>query len=143
MSTSREAVVMLGKPVADQIEARLKPAVAEFVSKQKVVPKLGIVLVFVVLVVRGRPLPTRGAIVQQGLGRAPRPQRLLYPTVVGSAVVEQVFGIPGMGRYFVQVALNRDYTLVLGVVLVIGALIVAINVAVDALRAWMDPRLGD
>lgn len=64
----------------------------------------------------------------------------LINVVTGSAVVEQVFGIPGMGRYFVQGALNRDYTLVLGVVLVIGALIVAINVAVDALRGWMDPR---
>jgi oligopeptide transport system permease protein len=64
----------------------------------------------------------------------------LINVVTGSAVVEQVFGIPGMGRYFVQGALNRDYTLVLGVVLVIGALIVAINVVVDALRGWMDPR---
>jgi oligopeptide transport system permease protein len=61
--------------------------------------------------------------------------------VTGSAVVEQVFGIPGMGRYFVQGALNRDYTLVLGVVLVVGVLIVLINVLVDAVRRWMDPRL--
>lgn len=67
----------------------------------------------------------------------------LINIVTGSAVVEQVFGIPGMGRYFVQGALNRDYTLVLGVVLVVGALIVAINTMVDALRAWLDPRLRD
>jgi len=67
----------------------------------------------------------------------------LINIVTGSAVVEQVFGIPGMGRYFVQGALNRDYTLVLGVVLVVGALIVVINALVDALRAWMDPRLRD
>jgi oligopeptide transport system permease protein len=66
----------------------------------------------------------------------------LINIVTGSAVVEQVFGIPGMGRYFVQGALNRDYTLVLGVVLVVGALIVAINALVDAMRGWMDPRLG-
>ena len=65
----------------------------------------------------------------------------LINVVTGSAVVEQVFGIPGMGRYFVQGALNRDYTLVLGVVLVVGALVALINVAVDALRGWMDPRL--
>ncbi|TBR11572.1 MAG: ABC transporter permease subunit [Lysobacter sp.] len=65
----------------------------------------------------------------------------LINIVTGSAVVEQVFGIPGMGRYFVQGALNRDYTLVLGVVLTVGALIVAINTLVDALRGWMDPRL--
>lgn len=67
----------------------------------------------------------------------------LINVITGSAVVEQVFGIPGMGRYFVQGALNRDYTLVLGVVLVVGALIVLINVLVDALRGWMDPRLRD
>lgn len=67
----------------------------------------------------------------------------LINVVSGSAVVEQVFGIPGVGRYFVQGALNRDYTLVLGVVLVIGAAIVLINAAVDALRASLDPRLDD
>lgn len=67
----------------------------------------------------------------------------LINVVTGSVVVEQVFGIPGMGRYFVQGALNRDYTLVLGVVLVVGVLIVAINALVDALRGWMDPRLAD
>jgi oligopeptide transport system permease protein len=61
----------------------------------------------------------------------------------GSAVVEQVFGIPGIGRYFVQGALNRDYTLVLGVVLVIGAGIVVVNAFVDALRAKVDPRLAE
>lgn len=65
----------------------------------------------------------------------------LINVVSGSAVVEQVFGIPGVGRYFVQGALNRDYTLVLGVVLAIGAAIVLINALVDGLRAWMDPRL--
>lgn len=66
----------------------------------------------------------------------------LINVVTGSAVVEQVFGIPGMGRYFVQGALNRDYTLVLGVVLVVGLLIVIINLIVDLLRRWMDPRLA-
>lgn len=65
----------------------------------------------------------------------------LINVVSGSAVVEQVFGIPGVGRYFVQGALNRDYTLVLGVVLVIGAAIVLINALVDGLRAGLDPRL--
>lgn len=65
----------------------------------------------------------------------------LIAVITGSAVVEQIFGIPGMGRYFVQGALNRDYTLVLGVVLVAGALVIAVNAAVDALRGWLDPRL--
>ena len=67
----------------------------------------------------------------------------LINVVSGSAVVEQVFGIPGVGRYFVQGALNRDYTLVLGVVLVIGAAIVVINALVDWLRSALDPRLRD
>ena len=67
----------------------------------------------------------------------------LINVVSGSAVVEQVFGIPGVGRYFVQGALNRDYTLVLGVVLVIGAAIVLINALVDVLRSRLDPRLRD
>ena len=67
----------------------------------------------------------------------------LINVVSGSAIVEQVFGIPGIGRYFVQGALNRDYTLVLGVVLCIGAAIVIINALVDTLRVQMDPRLRD
>ena len=67
----------------------------------------------------------------------------LINVVSGSAVVEQVFGIPGIGRYFVQGALNRDYTLVLGVVLVIGAAIVLINTLVDWMRGLLDPRLRD
>lgn len=66
----------------------------------------------------------------------------LINIVTGSVVVEQVFGLPGMGRYFVQGALNRDYTLVLGVVLVIGAAIVVINTLIDAIRGVLDPRLS-
>ncbi|MES0872778.1 ABC transporter permease subunit [Sinimarinibacterium thermocellulolyticum] len=61
--------------------------------------------------------------------------------LTGSVVVEQIFGIPGIGRYFVQGALNRDYTLVLGVVLLYGALIVLFNLLVDLLYGWLDPRL--
>jgi oligopeptide transport system permease protein len=65
----------------------------------------------------------------------------LIAILTGSTVVEQVFGIPGMGRYFVQGALNRDYTLVMGVALTSGLLIVLANVLVDALRSALDPRL--
>ncbi len=67
----------------------------------------------------------------------------LINVVTGSAVVEQIFGIPGIGRSFVQGALNRDYTLVLGVVLAIGIAIVLINALIDALRAALDPRLRE
>ncbi|WP_020648896.1 ABC transporter permease subunit [Solimonas variicoloris] len=61
--------------------------------------------------------------------------------ITGSVVVEQVFNIPGLGRYFVQAALNRDYTLVLGVVLLYGTLIVMLNFVVDLLYGALDPRL--
>ena len=61
--------------------------------------------------------------------------------VTGSVVVEQVFGIPGIGRYFVQGALNRVYTLVMGVALTAGVAIIFVNLAVDALRTMIDPRL--
>lgn len=61
--------------------------------------------------------------------------------ITGSVVVEQVFDLPGIGRYFVQGALNRDYTLVLGVVLFYGATIVLFNFLVDLLYGLLDPRL--
>ena len=60
--------------------------------------------------------------------------------LTGSVVVEQIFNLPGLGRYFVQAALNRDYTLVLGVVLLYGALIVLFNFVVDLLYSRLDPR---
>ncbi len=61
--------------------------------------------------------------------------------ITGSVVIEQIFGLPGMGRYFVQGALNRDYTLVMGVVIVIGVLIVLFNLIVDIIYALIDPRI--
>jgi len=61
--------------------------------------------------------------------------------ITGSVVIEQIFGIPGLGRFFVLGALNRDYTLVLGVVVFYGALIVALNLLVDLLYAAIDPRV--
>lgn len=61
--------------------------------------------------------------------------------ITGSVVIEQVFNIPGLGRYFVQAALNRDYTLVLGAVLLYGSLILVCNFIVDLLYGALDPRL--
>jgi len=61
--------------------------------------------------------------------------------VSGSLVVEQIFGLPGIGRYFVQAALNRDYTLVLGVTIFYAALIIALNLAADLLYGVLDPRV--
>ncbi|MGH8442863.1 MAG: ABC transporter permease [Nevskiaceae bacterium] len=61
--------------------------------------------------------------------------------ITGSVVVEQVFSIPGLGRHFVQGALNRDYTVVMGVVMFYGALIVVFNLVVDLLYGALDPRV--
>ena len=61
-------------------------------------------------------------------------------TLTGSVVIEQIFGLPGVGRYFVLGAMNRDYGLVLGVVLIYGTLIVLFNFIVDLLYARLDPR---
>jgi oligopeptide transport system permease protein len=60
--------------------------------------------------------------------------------LTGSVVIETVFALPGLGRYFVQGALNRDYPLVLGVVILYAALVIAANLLVDLLYAWLDPR---
>ncbi|MEM7695553.1 MAG: oligopeptide ABC transporter permease OppB [Pseudomonadota bacterium] len=61
--------------------------------------------------------------------------------LTGSVVVETIFGIPGIGRYFVQGALNRDYTLVMGTVVVIAVFIVLFNLVVDLIYAAIDPRV--
>ena len=61
--------------------------------------------------------------------------------ITGSVVIEQIFGVPGLGRFFVTGALNRDYTLVLGVVVFYGALIIAFNFLVDLAYAWLDPKV--
>jgi oligopeptide transport system permease protein len=61
--------------------------------------------------------------------------------LTGSVVVEEIFGIPGLGQLFVRASLNRDYTLVLGVVIFYAALIVLLNLAVDLLYGAIDPRI--
>lgn len=61
--------------------------------------------------------------------------------LTGSIVIEQIFSIPGIGRYFVLGALNRDYTLVLGVVIFYGVLIMLFNLLVDLAYAYLDPKV--
>jgi len=61
--------------------------------------------------------------------------------LTGSVVVETVFAIPGIGRYFVGGALNRDYTLVLGTVVTYSVLLLCFNLVVDLLYAYLDPRV--
>jgi len=61
--------------------------------------------------------------------------------LTGSVVVETIFSIPGVGRYFVSGALNRDYTMVLGTVVFYSVLLLAFNLVVDILYAYLDPRV--
>ena len=61
--------------------------------------------------------------------------------LTGSLVVEQIFGLPGVGRYFVQGAVNRDYTLVMGMVVFYAVLIMLLNLLVDLAYGWLDPRI--
>lgn len=62
-------------------------------------------------------------------------------TLTGSFVVEQVFNIPGLGQYFVKSVLNRDRTLIMGVVMVYSVFLLAFNLLVDITYAWVDPRI--
>ena len=61
--------------------------------------------------------------------------------ITGSVVIERIYSVPGLGSYFVQGALNRDYTLVMGVVIFYGIVIVVLNFIVDLLYAWLNPRI--
>ncbi len=61
--------------------------------------------------------------------------------VTGSVVIETIFEVPGIGRYFVLGALNRDYPLVMGTVIFYAMLIIVLNLVVDMLYAWLDPKV--
>jgi oligopeptide transport system permease protein len=61
--------------------------------------------------------------------------------ITGSVVVEQVFRIPGLGKFFVQSSFNRDYTLIVGVVIVYSVILVIMNFLVDIIYSMLDPRI--
>ena len=96
---------------------------------------------------RAQGLPTWRIVVRHALKPALLPVvSYLGPAtagiITGSVVIEQIFGVPGLGRFFVTGALNRDYTLVMGVVVFYGVLIVAFNFLVDIAYAWLDPKVS-
>tara|TARA_R110002124_G_scaffold262146_2_gene428120 strand:- start:1981 stop:2829 length:849 start_codon:yes stop_codon:yes gene_type:complete len=66
----------------------------------------------------------------------------LASIVTGSIVIEKIFGLPGIGQHFVQGAINRDYTLVMGVVIISALLIVICNLIVDIIYALIDPKVS-
>jgi oligopeptide transport system permease protein len=91
-------------------------------------------------------LPLHSVILRHALRPALMPvASYLVPAVAsimtGSLVVESIAGLPGIGRYLVQGALNRDYTLVLGMVIIYSALLIGMGLVVDLLYAWLDPRV--
>jgi oligopeptide transport system permease protein len=91
-------------------------------------------------------LPLRTVIMRHALRPALLPvASYMAPAVAsimtGSLVVESIAGLPGIGRYMVQGALNRDYTLVLGMVVIYSTLLILMGLVVDLLYAWLDPRV--
>lgn len=61
--------------------------------------------------------------------------------ITGSIVIETIFALPGIGRHFVDAALNRDYPLVMGITILYGGFLIAFNILADVLRGWLDPRV--
>ncbi len=95
---------------------------------------------------RAQGLPVRKILLRHALKPALLPVvSYLGPAtaavITGSVVIEQIFSVPGLGRFFVQGALNRDYTLVMGVVVFYGTLIIVFNLLVDLAYAWLDPKV--
>jgi oligopeptide transport system permease protein len=91
-------------------------------------------------------MPTRVVLLRHALRPALMPVvSYLGPAfafvLTGSLVVESVFGLPGSGRFLVQGAIDRDYTLVMGMILVYGVFTLLCNLIADMLYAWLDPRV--
>ncbi len=61
--------------------------------------------------------------------------------LTGTMVIERIFNIPGMGRYFVESVFQRDYPLALGVILVYSCFLLALNLLADLIQSWIDPRV--
>ena len=61
--------------------------------------------------------------------------------ITGSILIETIFAVPGIGRHFVDAALNRDYPLVMGITLLYGGMLIFFNIMTDLLRGWLDPRV--
>lgn len=97
---------------------------------------------------RAKGLPERAVVLKHALRGAIVPVvSYLGPAaagiVTGSFVIETLFGIPGMGRWFVNGAVNRDYYVVLGTVLLECGIVIVFNLLVDLALPWLDPRLRE
>jgi oligopeptide transport system permease protein len=127
-------VVALALPAAGAIARLARAGLAEALAQDHV------------LTARARGLSPRAILVRHALRPALIPvASYLGPAaaglLTGAVVIETVFGLPGLGRYFVQGALNRDYPLVLGVVILYAGLILLFNLLADLAYGWLDPRI--
>ncbi|MGL5432008.1 MAG: ABC transporter permease subunit, partial [Plesiomonas shigelloides] len=95
---------------------------------------------------RAKGLPLRRIVLRHALKPAMLPViSYLGPAFVGiitgSIVIETIFGLPGIGRLFVNGALNRDYSMVLSLTILVGTLTILFNAIVDILYAFIDPKI--
>ena len=95
---------------------------------------------------RAKGLPERLVITRHALRSALLPLvSYLGPAtagiVTGSLVIEQIYGLPGIGRYFINGALQRDYTLVMGVVILYATLVIMLNLVADVIYGMLDPKV--
>jgi oligopeptide transport system permease protein len=95
---------------------------------------------------RAKGLSENGILLKHGLPLAILPVvsysgPLLADLLTGSFVIETIFQIPGLGAFFVNGSLNRDYTLIVGLVMLYASLLVALNLAVDFIYVLLDPRV--
>lgn len=126
-------VIALALPVAGAVAKLTRTGLAEALAQDHV------------RTARARGLPPLTLLLRHALPPALIPVvSYLGPAaaglLTGAVVIETVFGLPGLGRYFVQGALNRDYPLVLAVVILYAGLILLFNLIADLLYGWLDPR---
>ncbi|AOG02452.1 binding--dependent transport system inner membrane component family protein [Blastomonas sp. RAC04] len=126
-------VIALALPVAGAIAKLARAGLAAALAQEHI------------RTARARGLSTGAIIVRHGLRPALVPVvSYLGPAaaglLTGAVIIETVFALPGLGRYFVQGALNRDYPLIMAVILLYAALIIAFNLIADLLYSWLDPR---
>jgi oligopeptide transport system permease protein len=95
---------------------------------------------------RAKGLPERLIVTRHALRAAVLPLvSYLGPAfaglMTGSLIVERIFGLPGLGKFFVNSALQRDYTVVMGMVIFFATLVILLNLLADILLAFLDPRV--
>ncbi|HTX25276.1 MAG TPA: ABC transporter permease subunit [Steroidobacteraceae bacterium] len=127
-------IVTLALPIAAQLARLMRASLLETLQAD------------FIRTARAKGLPEAQVILRHALRPALLPVvSYLGPAVAaivtGSLVVESVFGLPGTGRYLVQGAIDRDYPLVMGMVILYGALTLIANLLADLIHGWLDPRV--